>query len=77
VLWEADSVISVPLTALFRDGDDWSVFVEEGGRAAMRRVEVGHRNGVRAELLAGLVAGERVVLHPSDRVAQGVRISAR
>jgi len=77
VLWEADSVISVPLTALFRDGDDWSVFVEEGGRAAMRRVEVGHRNGVRAELLAGLVAGERVVLHPSDRVAQGVRIAAR
>ena len=77
VLWEADGVISLPLTALFRDGDAWSVFVEEGGRAAMRRVEVGHRNGVRAEILAGLVAGERVVLHPSDRVAQGVRIAAR
>jgi len=77
VLWETDGVISLPLTALFRDGDAWSVFVEEGGRAAMRRVEVGHRNGVRAEILAGLVAGERVVLHPSDRVAQGVRIAAR
>jgi HlyD family secretion protein len=77
MLWEADSVLSVPLTALFRDGDAWSVFVDDGGRAAVRRVEVGHRNGVRAEIRAGLVAGERVVLHPSDRVAQGVRIAAR
>jgi HlyD family secretion protein len=77
VLWEADNVLSVPLTALFRDGDAWAVFVDEGGRAAVRHVEPGHRNGIRAEVRSGLVAGEAIVLYPSDRVAQGVRIAAR
>jgi len=77
VLWEADNVLAVPLTALFRDGEAWAVFVDEDGRASMRHVEPGHRNGIRAEIRAGLAAGERIVLHPSDRVAHGVRIAAR
>jgi HlyD family secretion protein len=43
----------------------------------MRHVEPGHRNGIRAEIRSGLAAGERIVLHPSDRIAHGVRIAAR
>jgi len=77
VLWEADNVLAIPLTALFRDGEAWAVFVDEKGRAAVRHVEPGHRNGIRAEVRSGLTAGERIVLHPSDRVAQGVRIAPR
>ena len=33
VVWERDDALVVPLTALFRDGDEWSVFVEDDGVA--------------------------------------------
>ncbi len=77
VLWEGNDVVTVPLTALFRDGDEWALFVDQGGRALLRRVKVGHRNSIDAEIVEGLASGEQVVLHPSDRVVDGVRISAR
>ena len=61
-------------SAVFRDGDDWAVFVDDGGRASLRHVKAGHRNSVDAEIVDGLAAGERVVLHPSDRLGDGVRV---
>jgi HlyD family secretion protein len=77
VLWEADDVLRVPLSALFRQGDRWAVFVERDGRAELRPVDVGQENGLEAEVRAGLEAGERVVLHPGDRVAPGARLTER
>ena len=77
VLWEEDDVLAVPLTALFRDGEKWAMFVQEDGRAVLRHVEVGQKNGVFAEIRAGVEAGERVVMHPSDRVSDGTRIRSR
>ena len=55
----------------------WAVYKVAGGRARLTPVEVGHRNGLRAEILSGLAAGERVILHPSDAVADGVRVEER
>jgi len=77
VLWDADDILTVPLTALFRDGENWALFVDEDGRAGLRHVKAGQRNGIIAEIHDGLKAGERVVAHPSDRVADGVRIASR
>ena len=77
VLSEASDVLAVPLTALFRDGEDWAVFVEDGGRAKLRHVETGQRDGVIAEITDGLESGDRVIAHPSDRVIDGVRIASR
>ena len=77
VLWNAGDILTVPLTALFRDGENWALFVEEDGRASLRHVKPGQRNGVIAEIRDGLEAGERVVAHPSDRVTNGVRIASR
>ena len=77
VLWEADRALAVPLTALFRDGDEWAVFVEERGRAQLRHVVTGQQNGVIAEIGSGVEAGERVVAHPGDRVTDGARIAGR
>jgi HlyD family secretion protein len=77
VLWQADNVLTVPLTALFRQEGEWALFVEQDGRAALRAVKVGQRNGLAAEITAGLEAGERVIVHPSDRVVAGVKIAAR
>jgi len=78
VLWQGVDVIKLPLTALFRDnGGGWAVFVEENGRASRRVVEVGRRNGLESEILSGLMAGERVVAHPGDRVTDGVTLRVR
>jgi HlyD family secretion protein len=77
VLWEADDVLTLPLTALFRENGDWSVFVVSDGVAERRPVEVGQRNGLAAEIVAGLEAGETIVLHPGDNLSDGVRVKAR
>jgi HlyD family secretion protein len=77
VLWEASDVLRVPLSALFRQGEQWAVFVEQGGRAVLREVEIGQGNGLEAEVRSGLEAGERVVLHPGDRVSPGARLVER
>ena len=77
VLWEGDGVLKLPLTALFRDGDRWAVFAVDNGRARRRDVRIGRRTGIEAEITDGLQEGERVVVHPSDRVADGVLVQAR
>lgn len=77
VLLEREDVVKAPLTALFRNGDSWSVFVEEGGRARRRPVQRGRVSGLEAEIVSGLEPGERIVLYPSDRVTDGARIAPR
>jgi HlyD family secretion protein len=77
VLWSSQDALTVPLTALFRDGEAWAVFIDSSGRARLRHVTIGRRDGVVAEVLDGLDAGTRVIAHPSDRVSEGVRIKRR
>ena len=74
---KSDDVLRIPLSALFRQGEGWAVFVAEDGRAALRPVGVGRQNGLEAEITSGLDAGERIVLHPSDRVTDRARIVQR
>ena len=76
-VWNADSVLRLPVSALFRKGEDWAVFAEKDGRVRTTVVKIGHRNSRVAEVLSGLAEGERVVLHPSDRVRDGIRVSER
>ena len=75
--WRGDDVLQVPLGALFRQGDSWAVFVVDGGRARLRLVELAERNLRGARVAAGLAEGERIVLHPSDRIRDGVRVAPR
>lgn len=75
--WASDSVLRVPLSALFRQGDAWAVFRVVDDRAVLTRIDVGHRNREVAEVVSGLEAGERVILHPSDRVHDDVAVEER
>ncbi len=77
VIWKGDNVLSVPVGALFRKGDDWAVFSIKNGRAATTVVKVGHRNSRVAEIVSGLSEGDQVVLHPSDRIGEGVLVAQR
>jgi HlyD family secretion protein len=77
VLWEESDALVLPLLALFRDGDAWAVFVAVDGRAELRHVTLGRRNRLEAQVQDGVAEGERVVLHPSNRVQTDVRIAER
>ncbi len=75
VVWEADDVVKIPTSALFRRAGAWNVFVVDAGRARARTIEIGQRSATEAQVLHGLGPEERVILHPSDEVADGARVA--
>ena len=77
VIWQAGDVLAVPASAVFRQGDGWSVFAVSDNVAERRAIEVGKRNDAEFEVLGGLEAGTLIVLHPSERVTDGQRVAAR
>jgi len=76
-VWRSENALRVPLSALFRSGNAWAVFEAVDGQARLTTVEIGQRNTEHAEVLNGLESGDRVILHPSDRVTDGVGIAER
>ncbi|MFO7666672.1 MAG: HlyD family efflux transporter periplasmic adaptor subunit [Desulfobacterales bacterium] len=77
VIWEGKDVLQVPASSLFRSGEKWAVFVDDNGRARERKVEVGQRNGLKAEIISGIKVNEKVIAHPGDSVSDGSRIKSR
>ncbi|MEZ6132925.1 MAG: HlyD family efflux transporter periplasmic adaptor subunit [Planctomycetaceae bacterium] len=77
VRWESDDVLIVPTAALFRESENWAVFVIFEGKASLRHVELGHRNDNAAEILDGLQPGDEVILYPGDRVDVGTLVQRR
>lgn len=79
LIHEVKQALRVPLAALFRiatlDGD--AVFVVEDGRAHLRSVLVGARSGLEGEVIEGLQDGDQVVIHPSEKVRDGVAVVQR
>lgn len=76
VTWEGEA-LKVPAGALFRRGDEWSVFLVERGRAVCRDVETGQRNESEVEIKGGLRQGDEVVLHPANDLEDGARVEAQ
>ena len=77
IVWEGKDILQIPASALFRDGEGWAVFVVAQGKAVKRRVAIGQRTGLSAQLVSGIQAGEQVINHPDDRVREGVSVVAR
>jgi HlyD family secretion protein len=77
VVWEAADIVKVPTGALFRQGEDWAVYVVEGDRANATVVEVGHQTGREAEIISGVSEGQPVILHPGDTLSDGVSVERR
>jgi len=77
VIWESPDVLKVPGSALFRSGEDWTVFVVEAGRARLLPVTSGHRNSLETEIKTGLEAGAEVILHPSNTLSAGSWVVSR
>lgn len=77
ILWRGERVRRMPTSALFRDHSTWAAYVVDAGRARIRHVDVGHRGLLDVEVTSGVADGERVIVHPSDRVTDGVRVAPR
>jgi HlyD family secretion protein len=76
VVWEGHDVLKIPVSALFRSEQRWAAWVVEQGSVTLRILEVGRREGLEVEVVAGLEEGEQVVIHPSDAVKEGVEVDA-
>lgn len=77
VVWSQPAVLQAPTSALYRDGEGWAVFAVVDGHVRSRRVEVGHRGPLEAEIVRGLTAGELVVVHPGSGLHDGVAVTHR
>lgn len=77
VEWRAENALQIPLSAAFRAGRDWAVFVDQSGIAERRIVTLGRRNDRMVEVLSGLDVGDKVIVHPSDALSSGVTLIER
>ncbi|HEX5972932.1 MAG TPA: efflux RND transporter periplasmic adaptor subunit [Gemmatimonadaceae bacterium] len=73
VTWEGRA-LSVPASALLRNGEAWELYAVRDGRAVRTRVQVGHVGSGVAEITGGLQPGARVVLLPPDQLRDGARV---
>ncbi len=74
-----EQALQVPVSAVFprADGTGMAVLVVEGGRAKLRPVQLGGRNGASAWVTQGLQAGEQVIVYPPASVKDGSRVERR
>ena len=77
VVWEGSEVLKAPQGAVFRYGDGWAVFTIDRGTAHLVPIQIGHRGETEVEITSGLSVASVVVVHPGDRVKDGVRVEAR
>lgn len=75
VVWQGEDRLLVPISALLRNGGQWSVFKVADGKASLTSISLGHRNSAFAEVESGIAPGDVVVVHPSDTIADGVTVT--
>jgi HlyD family secretion protein len=74
IVWETENTLKVPVSALFRRGNESAAYVVRGGKAVLVPVEAGRSSGSEVQVLKGLTAGDEVILYPGDRVTDGQRV---
>lgn len=77
IVWQKDDVLKVPTSSLFRHDGKWAVYKVDNGVAVRPLVEIGQRSGLEAEVLSGVDAGQRIIVYPSDSIADGIKVQAR
>ena len=70
-----EDALLVPVSALFRRGPGWAVFVVQDGIARERQIEIARRSARSAIVSGGLGIGETVILFPPSRLRDGSRVS--
>lgn len=74
----ADDALIVPVGAVFKVGSGYAVYVVDAtGAAKQLPVEIILQSSREVAVRADVRESDRVVLHPSDRVKDGVRVAVR
>ncbi|MEX0408226.1 HlyD family efflux transporter periplasmic adaptor subunit [Aquibium sp. LZ166] len=76
-VWDCEACVQVPISALFRSGDAWNLFVVDGDRLRQMPVEIGQMNDRTAQVISGVDPGATVVVHPADTLADGSLVERR
>ncbi|MBP7482864.1 MAG: efflux RND transporter periplasmic adaptor subunit [Lacunisphaera sp.] len=74
LVWETENTLKVPVSALFRHGNESAAYVVRGGKAVIVPVVAGRSSGREVQILKGLTAGDEVILYPGDRISDGQRV---
>ncbi|HET7658275.1 MAG TPA: efflux RND transporter periplasmic adaptor subunit [Bacillales bacterium] len=69
-----ENVPVVPMSAILSKGSKSYVFVVKNGKLDKREIETGLTNGVQKEVIKGLRAGEKIVIHPTNPLKEGMVI---
>ena len=77
VLREEPNVLQVPVSSLFKGRNDWRLFVIEHDKAVERSVKIGMRGTYQAEVLSGLKEGDKVVVHPTNDLKDGISVTSQ
>ncbi len=75
VVWEESDVLTIPTAAIFSLDGAWQTFVIRNGKAHLTALQLGQRSNEDAQVLGGLENGDRVVIHPTDAVSSGTKVS--
>jgi HlyD family secretion protein len=74
ITWQSPEVLKIPVSAVFRSGEDWTVFTVHNGVARRTQVKLGHRGEFEIEAASGVIAGDLLIIHPSADVSEGTRV---
>jgi HlyD family secretion protein len=77
LLSESKDVLTVPITALFREQQKWAIYAVVDDQVEKRHLKLGNMNHLFAEVVSGLEENQAYVLHPNDQIVNGVRVSQR
>ncbi|WJG10784.1 HlyD family efflux transporter periplasmic adaptor subunit [Aliiglaciecola sp. LCG003] len=74
ILWQGTNLLTVPITALFRDNKDWALYAVVNDRVEKRSVVIGQQNAYFAEIRQGLKQGEKFIKYPNNQIIDGVKV---
>ncbi len=77
VIYEKLNALIVPISALFRAENEWAVFVNIKNKARLKKIKIGNKNSLDAEIISGLNEGDQVILHPSNSLEDNKFIRIR
>ncbi len=73
----ARAVARIPLAAVAHEGEQAVVWVVHGSNAERRAVRLGATRSDAADVLAGIAAGDTVILRPSPELRDGAKITVK
>jgi HlyD family secretion protein len=77
VIEDKRDVLRAPIGAFFRHRDGWATYATAEGRAHLVPVQLGAKSDADVEIIQGLAQNDTVIVHAGEKVAEGVKVTAR